>query len=45
MKCDDCGEEKVDVVHTICPFAYEIKGKEEEMALCHDCYQVRKEDI
>lgn len=45
LTCDDCGKEKEDVKHTICPFAYEIHDKEVDVTLCDECKGERAMDI
>ena len=45
LQCDDCGQIKEDVEHTVCPYAEDIHGEIVEVILCGDCFHERCMDI
>ena len=45
MICDDCREDKPDVVETLCPFAADVNNEDVDCQLCSDCYHERCQDI
>ncbi len=45
LTCDDCGCTDDTVRATVCPYAEDINGVEEECNLCSDCYDNRADEI
>jgi hypothetical protein len=45
MVCDDCGEDKEDVMDTFCPYAWEILEEDVPVSLCESCYHERCMEI